>query len=319
MKGNLRFLAGAFLLTATALFTGCNSDDDFLMNPQTDSVTPETRANFNDDGTTTITFDDFDETFMAVSPKAENYYTLYGYTAENQIREIYDPDFVFVSDMNTVTNSYGAYTEFSSGAIALSKYNYRSDSAAGKTSGTNWWYTWENQCSVYNTASTDGANTGAGHSGSNFAVVYGYSDFGNTEWMAKPEFYFDSPRKFKGLWYCNTAYTYGVIINGNQFGTSGVATPLSNLKDSDGNNIGYFQVNIECYDVDGNLITTVSKLLADYRYDKPTVSPVTTWTYWDINVADVQSVKFNFEGSDVDPIYGLNTPAYLCIDDVTIE
>ena len=97
------------------------------------------------------------------------------------------------------------------------------------------------------------------------------------------------------------------------------ATPLSNLKDSDGNNIGYFQVNIECYDVDGNLITTVSKLLADYRYDKPTVSPVTTWTYWDINVADVQSVKFNFEGSDVDPIYGLNTPAYLCIDDVTIE
>lgn len=82
MKRNLRFLAGAFLLTATALFTGCNSDDDFLMNPQTDSVTPETRANFNDDGTTTITFDDFDETFMAVSPKAENYYTLYGYTAE---------------------------------------------------------------------------------------------------------------------------------------------------------------------------------------------------------------------------------------------
>ena len=68
MKRNLRFLAGAFLLTATALFTGCNSDDDFLMNPQTDSVTPETRANFNDDGTTTITFDDFDETFMAVSP-----------------------------------------------------------------------------------------------------------------------------------------------------------------------------------------------------------------------------------------------------------
>ena len=33
MKRKLHFLAGAFLLTATALFTGCSSDDDFLMEP----------------------------------------------------------------------------------------------------------------------------------------------------------------------------------------------------------------------------------------------------------------------------------------------
>ena len=48
----------------------------------------------------------------------------------------------------------------------------------------------------------------------------------------------------------------------------------------------------------------------------------TTVSYTHLDVykrQDVQSVKFNFEGSDVDPIYGLNTPAYLCIDDVTIE
>jgi hypothetical protein len=32
----------------------------------------------------------------------------------------------------------------------------------------------------------------------------------------------------------------------------------------------------------------------------------------------VQSVKFNFEGSD-SGAYGLNTPAYICIDDITIQ
>ncbi len=30
MKRKLRFLAGACLFTATALFSGCSSDDDFL-------------------------------------------------------------------------------------------------------------------------------------------------------------------------------------------------------------------------------------------------------------------------------------------------
>lgn len=33
MKRKLRFLAGACLFTATALFSGCSSDDDFLMEP----------------------------------------------------------------------------------------------------------------------------------------------------------------------------------------------------------------------------------------------------------------------------------------------
>lgn len=312
MKKSLHFLARAAIVVAAVAFAACNADMEFV-----EPTNPETRSTVNPDGTTTITFDDFDESLMAVSPKAENYYTIYGYTKEEQIREISDPDFTFISDMNTVTNAYGTYTEFSSGAIALSKYNYRSDAAAGKTG--DWWYTWENQCSVYNTASTDGAHTNAGHSDSNFAVVYGYSDYGNTEWMSKPEFYFDMPRKFIGLWYCNTSYTYGVIKYGNKFGSSGVATPLKDLVDESGKHIGYFQVKIECYDVNETLIATKTKLLADYRDGNPVVEPATTWTYWNIDVEDVQSVKFNFEGGDTDPLYGLNTPAYICIDDITVQ
>ena len=89
--------------------------------------------------------------------------------------------------------------------------------------------------------------------------------------MAKPEFYFNVPRKLVGLWICNTSYTYGVITYGNQFGSTGVATPLKEMK-------GYFQVNLECYDANGGLIRTS---------DSGT--------------------------------YGLNTPAYICIDDITIQ
>lgn len=81
---------------------------------------------------------------------------------------------------------------------------------------------------------------------------------------------------------------------------------------------GYFQVNLECYDVNGGLIRTYKRLLADYRNGQQQVDPITTWDYWEINAEGVQSVKFNFEGSD-SGAYGLNTPAYICIDDITIQ
>lgn len=180
-----------------------------------------------------------------------------------------------------------------------------------------WWYSYNNQMSVYDTTSVNGSNEGAGHSGNNFAVVYGYSDEYNTEWMAQPEFYLTGEYTLKGLWFCNSSYTYGVIMHGNKFGASGVATPLSAQVDASGKHIGYFQVELECYDFAGNKLATYTKVLADYRNGK-NENPVTTWTYWPINQAGVGFVKFNFSGSDTGE-YGLNTPAYLCIDDIVFE
>ncbi len=183
MKRKLRFLAGACLFTATALFSGCSSDDDFL-------------------------------TGMLAGPTSagENLYSYQGYP---QVTTIYDntpEEYLFLSMFNTV----GGSTEYSSGGIALSNWNIRSNQS-GNTG--DWWYSYLNQCSVYNTAvEAEGQNKEAGHSGSNFGVVYGYVDAYNQAWMAKPEFYFNVPRKLVGLWICNTSYTYGVITYGNQFG-----------------------------------------------------------------------------------------------------
>lgn len=102
MKRKLRFLAGACLFTATALFSGCSSDDDFLMDP-VDSGTSQTRAVTNPDGTLTITFDDFDPGMLAGPTSAgENLYSYQGYP---QVTTIYDntpEEYLFLSMFNTV-------------------------------------------------------------------------------------------------------------------------------------------------------------------------------------------------------------------------
>lgn len=88
MKRKLRFLAGACLFTATALFSGCSSDDDFLMDP-VDSGTSQTRAVTNPDGTLTITFDDLDPGMLAGPTSAgENLYSYQGYPQVTTITTI---------------------------------------------------------------------------------------------------------------------------------------------------------------------------------------------------------------------------------------
>ncbi len=84
-------------------------------------------------------------------------------------------------------NTVGGSTEYSSGGIALSNWNIRSNQS-GNTG--DWWYSYLNQCSVYNTAvEAEGQNKGSqAQSGSNFGVVYGYVDAYNQAWMAKPNF-----------------------------------------------------------------------------------------------------------------------------------
>ena len=57
----------------------------------------------------------------------------------------YPEEYLFLSMFNTV----GGSTEYSSGGIALSNWNIRSNQS-GNTG--DWWYSYLNQCSVYNTA-----------------------------------------------------------------------------------------------------------------------------------------------------------------------
>lgn len=308
MKRNFRLLAIAVVAMVATTFTSCNVDDDFMIEP-TVQEDLQTRAVDNPNGTTTITFEDFDDSMLAgPTSLGENYYDYYGYTRVTQIN---DPDDLFTASANRVVSDWGVTEDFSSGCIALSNWNIYGSNPPG-VSNSDWWYSYENQCSVYNTASVSGDNEGAGHNNSDrFAVVYGYVDSYNQGYMQKPSFSFDEEYTLKELWFCNNAYTYGVMKFGNSFGSIGVAQSLESSN-------GYFKVILECYDGNGVRVATKEQYLAEYRngYDK--VEPVTTWTKWEINVQNVKTVKFNFQGSDTGD-WGLNTPAYICIDDITIQ
>lgn len=316
MKKNLKFLAMAVVAMAAAVFTGCSSDDDFLT-PYDESAI-QTRASSNPDGSYTITFDDFDGSLMAnTTSYGANYYeSLSGYP---QVTYIYDNDGLFASEINEHANVTTGEEEqsFMYGGIALSNWaitaNPTSNPNPGKPFNSDWWMSQYNQMSVYNTARTaTGERGGAGAGGSNnFGVVFGYDGYGG--WIQEASFSLPEGSTLKSMKICNTAYTYGVIQHGNEWYEDGkLSGTAKSLKDTH----GYLKLTIICLNSSKVAVKRVETYLADYRNGK-SICP-TVWTKIDINAEDVETVKFAFEGSDNDPQYGLNTPAYVAIDDIVL-
>lgn len=211
-------------------------------------------------------------------------------------------------DFGVNYSSYYDAPDFSAGGMVLSNWTYRTD-AEGEATG--WWKTYENQCSVYNEKCTSGANKGGGVDGSNtFAVIFGY----DSDYAQGAEFSFSGSKEYvvERMEICPTAYVYGVITQGNPFTTG---HPLA--ADS-----GWFRVLAYGYDAQGNLTNggqPVVKYICDYRNRDNATEIAKTWIGWDLSaLGKVNKVKFNFQGSDSGE-WGLNTPAYLCIDNIQLR
>lgn len=314
MKKNLNFLMGAVLLMATVLFAGCNADDDFLVSP-VDSTGAVTRSTVNPDGSYLITFEDANDYLAGTTSYGENLYSASGNDQYFGFPDLEAGVYFMINE------NYGT-TEYWNGGIAISNWCIRKN-VDGNTH--DWWYSYLNQCSVYNISSgEDVRQGGAGAGGSdNFAVVYGYVDAYNTAYMNYPEITFDVAGTVSDLWICNTAYTYGVIMNGNHWdddeddGWTGTAVPLKTLVDKDGKK-GYLRV--DAYGFNGEAPTNsgnpVSIYLADYNADADTGNVITTWKEWNLSqLGNVTKIRFNVVGNDSGQ-YGLNTPAYFCLDDI---
>ncbi len=192
--------------------------------------------------------------------------------------------------------------EMSNGATFPSNWNIRSNPA--DKSG-DWWFSYKNQCSVYNTASTDSANKAAGHSGSNFIVAYESIFMRTTGECTLPE---GTEKTFVDMWVCNTSYAYGTIAVGNAYSTS--------LKE----NKGWFKLVVRGYRAGADEPVAEDEIyLADYRNGAGFC--LDKWTWFglsNIKQQPVNRIDFHFEGSDTGDS-GLNTPAYVCVDDIRLE
>lgn len=164
--------------------------------------------------------------------------------------------------------------------------------------------------------------TGLGEGSDNYGVGYGYLDLTpnlfqpfafdptNPEHLNKLPF-FDVPSggRAESLYVTNTTYAVKSMETGDQF--------AKKFGGETGTDPDWFKLSIYGTDAMGNPpASSVEFYLADFRGEVDTI--VTTWTLLELNgLEDARRLHFNLSSSDVG-IYGLNTPAYFAIDNISI-
>jgi hypothetical protein len=147
----------------------------------------------------------------------------------------------------------------------------------------------------------------SGHSGSKFATCYdgGPSIMGPGY---ESEFYVSdgTDKIFDHVYITNSTYAALEMING------GYGKPFT-YADQD-----WFKLTVTGIDHTGATKGTVEFYLADFRTPN-SVGIVTEWTKVDLkSLGAVQKLQFSMSSSDND-VYGMKTPAYFCIDDLSIR
>lgn len=157
-----------------------------------------------------------------------------------------------------------------------------------------------NQYSVY-------AAAGAGES-AQFAVVNGF---------AGEQISFARPSVVYGLQATNGTYAARSMMEGDQFAKA------FSYEDDD-----FFTAIFTGYSADGVETGSVELYLADFRSDDPAQNSVIStcggpildcWAFVDLSpLGAVSTITVSFESSDIGD-YGMNTPAYVMIDDLAFE
>lgn len=151
------------------------------------------------------------------------------------------------------------------------------------------------------------AYAGGGFEGSpNFAVGYCYP----TTRIRLPDNIHQ--KVTSGLYVTNNTYCALSMRDGDSFSKK--------FGGGAGNDPDWFRLSIWGY-TNGLPTDTVAFYLADYRFsDNDSDYIVKDWTYIDLaGIGDADSLEFSLSSSDNDSIYGMRTPAYFCIDNVTVD
>jgi len=115
--------------------------------------------------------------------------------------------------------------------------------------------------------------------------------------------------EFRGAWVTNTTYAYLVIRDGND----GNNPPLARkFKDGD-----YFKLTAIGYNAHKKELGRADFYLADFRNGKSKIVDHWEWFDWS-SLEDAAYIEFELTSTDIGE-YGINTPAYFCIDGITLE
>jgi hypothetical protein len=161
------------------------------------------------------------------------------------------------------------------------------------------------------------AGEGAGGS-AQYAVLYSSSATmanaaaGNIQTTVPDTITFIVPEKIKNISFCNSTYSYFTMKEGDAF--------TSAFGGDDGNAKDYFNLHLAGLDDDKQVIMTAKIALADYTNDNNSLDWIgNVWTDVDLSQAGyIKHLLISFESSDVG-LYGINTPTYVCIDNIIGE
>ena len=138
-----------------------------------------------------------------------------------------------------------------------------------------------------------------------FAVVH-YSAYvaeNEKNWAC---FSFDKAVRLESLRISNSTYAYWSMRTGED--GIGACRPY---KEGD-----WFRVIFTAFDADENRIGSIAHYLADFRENNMYVSEEWEYVYLGSLGDNVMRVEISIEGTDMGE-YGLNTPTYCCIDNIT--
>lgn len=216
-------------------------------------------------------------------------------------------------DDNTYWNGSDESGSFSSGGITYynsfnSQYGSWSGFAYSNTTDT---VTpgYQNQFSAFTGGGMDAGEEG----GTNYGVGFVPLDYISGTYEPLPielEIEDNKEHIVSGFYVTNNTYAYLSMLNGDSFAKKfGGAT---------GDDPDWFKLNITGLDAHNNETGTVEFYLADYRFDDNSLDYIIDrWVWVDlVELGKVKKLHFTLESSDVSD-YGMNTPAYFCIDNLT--
>jgi Domain of unknown function (DUF4465)/Secretion system C-terminal sorting domain len=114
----------------------------------------------------------------------------------------------------------------------------------------------------------------------------------------------------QGMYITNSTYAYLSMLDGDAF-----AKKFGGIT---GNDPDFYKVTVRKYLNDQIGSDSVEFYLADYRFaDNSQDYIINDWTYLDLtSLGNVDYLEFTLSSSDVGA-FGINTPTYFCVDDVT--